>query len=95
MIVEVTQENINQGVSNGNSCPVALAMQDKGFKNVQVTDWCIFCDQQPTPLQLYTRVCIKVDSPVTQWINDFDGGENVSPIQIEINEEGRNATLVE
>ena len=87
MLVEVTQENINQGIfKDSNSCPVALAMQDKGFENVQVEPWHIFYDQQPTPLQFHVAK-IEMDTLIRKWIYDFDGGEEVFPIKIEINKE--------
>ena len=95
MLVEVTQENINQGVVDScNSCPIALAMQDKSFENVKVGTQYIFCNYQPTPFQSHVAV-IKNDTRVIRWINDFDGGKEVFPIKININEERRNATLVE
>ena len=96
MLVEVTQENINQGVAgNPESCPVALAMEKNGFEDVEVGDTLMCYSQQPSSLQFYTPVCIKVDSPISQWIYDFDGGEEVFPIQINIDEDGQYVTLVE
>ena len=95
MIVEVTQENINQGIAHScDSCPIALAIQDKGFENVQVDPWYIFYDQQPTPLQ-FDFAEIKTERLVTKWIFDFDNGEEVFPIKINIDEEEQYATLVE
>ena len=92
MIVEVTQEHINRGfVDSLDSCPIGLAMQENGFGNVQVTDWCICCDHQPTPLQLH----ITPDFSVVHWMYDFDGGREVFPIQINIDKEEQYATLVE
>ena len=93
MIVEVTQENINQAVVSDNICPIELAMQENGFGNVRVSIWMISCscNQQPNPLRLH----IRPDFSVVQWIYDFDCGQSVSPIQIEINKEEQYATLVE
>ena len=91
MLVEVTQEHINQGfVDSCDSCPIALAMQDKDFENVQVYPWYISYDQ----LQ-FDFTTINNDSLIRKWIFDFDGGEEVFPIQIEINKEARYAKLVE
>ena len=95
MLVEVTQEHINQGfIDSCDSCPIALAMQDKDFENVQVDGQHIFYDQQPTPLQFHVAK-IKMDTLIRKWIYNFDGGEEVFPIQIEINKEARYAKLVE
>ena len=96
MLVEVTQENINQGVNfSTNSCPVALAMQENGFENVRVNILYISYDYQPTPLQLHNEVCLHIDSPLSQWIQVFDDVGEVLPIQIDINEEALYVTLVE
>ena len=95
MIVEVTQENINQGVVNSfDSCPVALAIQDKGFEKVWIDTRYIFYNYQPTPLQ-FDFAQIKMDTLVRKWIYDFDGDKEVFPIQIEIDEDAGYATLVE
>ena len=60
MIVEVTQENISQGLVNSfRSSPVALAMQDKGLKSVMVSHWIIY-DHQPTSLQLHNEVYLEI-----------------------------------
>ena len=91
MLVEVTQENINQAVVSDNICPIELAMQENGFGNVRVSIWMISCNQQPDSLRFH----IRPDFSVVQWIYDFDCGQSVSPIQIEINKEGQYATLVE
>ena len=95
MIVEVTQEHINQGIARScDSCPIALAIQDKGFKNVWIDPCYFFYNYQPTPLQSHFAE-IKNDTRVIQWINDFDSDREVFPIKIEINEEEQYATLVE
>ena len=95
MLVEVTQENINQGVAgNQESCPIALAMQENGFENVRVDGRHIFYIYQPNPLELHVAT-INNNFLVRKWIHDFDGGEEVFPIQIDIDEEERYATLVE
>ena len=95
MLVEVTQENINQGFAgNYESCPVALAMQDNGLKRVVVTNWIAY-DQKLFLFQLPTRVYLKLDTLIVEWIKDFDGGKKVFPIQIEMNKEEQYATLVE
>ena len=90
MIVQVTQEHINQGFVSGNSCPIALAMQENDFGNVQVHPWYISYDQ----LQ-FDFTTINNDSLIYLWIYNFDTGEEVFPIKIEINEEERYAMLVE
>ena len=91
MLVEVTQENINQGVVNDyQSCPIALAMQDNSLKGVEVNHWIAY-----TSFQLHTRIYLDVDNLIAKWIYDFDHGKGVFPIQIEINEEERYAMLVE
>ena len=91
MIVEVTQENINQGVvKDCNSCPISLAMQDNGFRNVRVQSMLIFYGEQPPPFGFR----INIDFLVTQWIEDFDKGKHMTPIKIEIDEEKYYATLV-
>ena len=95
MIVEVTQENINQGVVNSfDSCPIALAIQDKGFEKVWVNTQHIFYIYQPTPLQ-FDFAAIEMDTLINRWINDFDCDREVFPIQIDIDEEEQYATLVE
>ena len=95
MLVEVTQENINQGVAGKQeSCPVALAMQENGLENVRVDARHILYNQQPTPLQFHVSQ-IKMDTLVRKWIYDFDGGKEVFPIKIEIDEDAGYATLVE
>ena len=91
MLVEVTQEHINQGFVSGNSSPIALAMQENGFANVRVEPWHILYDEQLTQLQVH----INPNFSVVQWIFDFDGGEEVFPIKIEIDEDAGYATLVE
>ena len=97
MIVEVTQENINQGIAYSSiSCPIALAMQDNGLKGVVVANWITYNQQpEPTSFQPHTRVHLNIDSPISQWMYDFDGGREVFPIQINIDEEEQYATLVE
>ena len=96
MLVEVTQEHINQGVAgNYESCPIALAMQDNGLKRVVVTHVYIFYDQKLSQFQLYTRVYLEIDSAIREWMKDFDGGKKVFPIQIETNKDEQYATLVE
>ena len=94
MIVEVTQEHINRGiVKDCNNCPVALAMQENGFENVRVDGRHILYDHQPNPLELHFAVIN--NNFLRKWIHDFDGGEEVFPIQIDINEKTLYAKLVE
>ena len=95
MLVEVTQENINEGIAyNLNSCPIGLAMQDKGFKKVWLDTRYIFYNYQRTPLQFYVAK-IKMDTLIRKWIYDFDRDKEVFPIKIEIDEDEQYATLVE
>ena len=95
MLVEVTQEHINQGViCDFQSCPIALAMQENGFENVRVDERHILYNYQPTPLELHVAT-IKNNFLVRKWIFDFDGGKEVFPIKIEIYEDAGYATLVE
>ena len=95
MLVEVTQEHINQGVAYSlRRSPIALAIRENGLANVRVSNWYIFYNQQPTPLQ-FDFTTINNDSLIGKWIFDFDHGKGVFPIQIEIDEEALYATLVE
>ena len=95
MLVEVTQEHMNQAVYfSPSSCPIALAIQENGFANVRVDIQYISYDYKPAPFQ-YHFVEIKMDTRVIRWLNDFDSGEEVFPIKIEIDEKAGYATLVE
>ena len=95
MLVEVTQENINQGLRNSfGSCPVAVAMGESSLENVRVIGQFIHYENNLSLLQPYTKT-IKTESLLREWIFDFDRGEEVFPIQIEVDEEALYATLVE
>ena len=87
MIIEVSQHHIDQGIPfQTRHCPIALAMQDNGFENVQVDPCFVYYKDTPK---------IRMDILIGKWMNDFDGGKEVFPIQIKVDEDGRNATLVE
>ena len=85
MIINVTQDHINRGVRfDPNSCPVSLAMKEKGFLNVDVSSSIInYIDEFDT---LFTIVN---DDSLCYWIQTFDNSQSnldlIYPFQFEIN----------
>jgi len=75
MVIEVTQEHIDKGLKMSCSmCPVALALKDKGFTHVSVIGYSMFVDGSRY-----------INTPeLRQFINDFDMGEYVKPVQFEV-----------
>lgn len=79
MKIKVTQDNIDCG-HRGNSaeCPIALAFKSQTSKEEVCVDYdAIFFDEDK---------CLLLPLEATNFIHNFDNGEEVAPFEFEIND---------
>ncbi|AXH46555.1 hypothetical protein SEA_ROBINSPARKLES_110 [Gordonia phage RobinSparkles] len=80
MKVTVTQEHIDKGkpweICN---CPIALALKEKGFANVEVSTLAISVGKNNQALLNH----YSVPSIAKQFIKAFDDGQTVEPFEFE------------
>ena len=77
--VNVTEENIRNGRRlQGSSCPVALALQDMGFKEPLVDSRIFWFSKQPNAI-------IKLSRRAQRFIADFDSYRGVAPFSFRPN----------
>lgn len=76
--IRVTKKDIEKGEANEyRSCPVALALQRRGFEDVSVhIDRFYLVAHAPTRLSKRTR----------EFVRDFDDGMEVKPFSFTIND---------
>ncbi len=67
--VFVNQRHINKGVTSGASCPIALALKDQGFKDVDVSD-----SEISFTTEAGNDISINPTAKAYRFINRFDGG---------------------
>ncbi len=79
MKIEVTAYHISQGRSGEyNSCPVALALWEAGFRNINI-------DENMMKLTYGRRnLEIKTPKPIKSFISDFDNFRDVEPAEFNL-----------
>ena len=82
MKVKVTEEHIDEGVKGcPRNCPVALAFWDAGAVDVRIgagrADWRMSNDD-------LRAVSAKLPERVQEFVGQFDHGEEVEPLEFEI-----------
>jgi hypothetical protein len=76
MRIEVRQEHIDKGERDRcTSCPVALALNDAGFKGAAVTF---------AMLNLSFYLTVPTPPKAAEWITQFDNGDTVAPFDFEL-----------
>ena len=93
MKVKVTEDHIHEGVKGSKrNCPVALAIWDAGMVDVMVgagmADW---YDAAPGK----GFVSAALPESVQEFVGDFDHGEEVEPLEFEIEGEARQQRKVQ
>lgn len=84
MKIQVTQEDINQGVrACTNNCAVALALKRAGFPFVQVHSKSVITKMRD---DFTVAESIPLPEEVAFFIDSFDDGDPVGPIEFELSE---------
>lgn len=78
-LIKVTQDNINEGSRMHDSCPVALALIESGFKNPRVMHNSIYLS---APIKY---ISVKAPRSVRRFIGNFDQMRPVEPFNFYIN----------
>lgn len=86
MIIKVTQEHIDKGKkANGYYCPVSLAIRETMPLTVVNTGCIKIYIYNKTDLDLVKLIkCVATPSRIADFINDFDKGYKVKPIEFEL-----------
>ncbi len=79
-LIEVAQKHIKDGIKfKTEFCPVALALKDFGFENVNVkTNYVQFREKYDRSLTLYNII---LPRSARRFINRFDSSKNVEPFK--------------
>jgi hypothetical protein len=79
MLIQVTQDDIQNGERwNGHQCPIALAMFRAGIRFPSI------CRNTIMWYEDHEFKAIEPEPLVSKFINDFDNGYSVDPIEFEL-----------
>lgn len=83
MIIKVTQKHIDNGVKNNcEACPVALAMKDKGMRDIRVMPNMFECIEFTSKAGLiHLR---DMPNKVMEFVAKFDTGKKVKPFEFRL-----------
>ena len=82
--IQVTEEHIEKGVKGSRtSCPIASAFADAGFYNTSVEYSQVYYYESCDDSSDYGRSAV-VEQSVRDFQNDFDSGNAVEPMTLEL-----------
>ena len=78
MIIEVTQQHINDGIKwEASFCPLALAVKEKGYENV-IVDY-----NSITITDNGIKFVYLMETPVIMWVSEFDN-DKILPCKFDL-----------
>lgn len=88
MIAKITADDIEKGLQRkGRECPIARAIKRETEDYCYVGSTYIYVNKAP-------GVEFDCDMKLTQWVNDFDEGNEVEPFEVFLDQDLKSAIYV-